>query len=383
MITPQGRILALVAVGLVAVGWLLGYEEALALGLAGLITLALVLAWVLRRPRLTVRREVRPDRVTVGDDALGLLTVVNDARRPSPPLLAHEQFRGTTLQVALPRLAAGEEHATPYRLPTDRRGIITVGPMELRRSDPFGLVAATQQLGDVDTLWVHPRVHAVRSLPSGRDRDLDGPTSDTAPQGGSAFHALREYVRGDDRRQIHWRSSARTGTLMVRHMVDSSLPVTTVVLDTTSAYYSEQSFEHAVEAAASVTVSALRGGFPVRLLAEGIDLGGPGRPVPPTVFLDALAGVERSPDGGLLPLARNLSSSGSSEGSLVLVTGVHERGDLSLVSRVRRRFARTVVVRFPRAGLLVEDTPAMPGAVVLDVSDPRAFVARWNRMVKR
>src|SRR5690606_20991656 len=137
---------------------------------------------------------------------------------------------------------------TPYELPTSRRGVISVGPMVLRRADPFGLVETTTHYGVIRTLWVHPRVHPIRALPSGVSRDLEGPTSDTAPQGGMAFHTLREYVRGDDLRHIHWRSTARLGNLMVRHMVDSSHPVNTVVLDTRAERYDPVRFEDAVEA---------------------------------------------------------------------------------------------------------------------------------------
>jgi len=47
-------------------------------------------------------------------------------------------------------------------------------------------------------------------VPAGRARDLDGPTFDSSPQGSAAFHTLRDYVPGDERRHIHWRSTART-----------------------------------------------------------------------------------------------------------------------------------------------------------------------------
>ena len=70
-----------------------------------------------------------------------------------------------------------------------------------------------------------------RPLPTGNTRHLEGPSSDTSPQGNITFHRLRDYVVGDDLRLVHWRSSARTGKLVVKHNVDTSQPYTVVLLD--------------------------------------------------------------------------------------------------------------------------------------------------------
>ena len=46
-----------------------------------------------------------------------------------------------------------------------------------------------------------------------------------------AFHALREYQPGDDRRYIHWRSSAKAGRLLVRQFLDTRRSHVTVIVD--------------------------------------------------------------------------------------------------------------------------------------------------------
>jgi uncharacterized protein (DUF58 family) len=75
------------------------------------------------------------------------------------------------------------------------------------------------------------------------------------------FSSLREYVPGDDPRQIHWRSTARTGVLTVREHVDTTEPTTTVVLDTHPTALGADAFEHAVEFAASVVTILARSGL--------------------------------------------------------------------------------------------------------------------------
>ena len=42
--------------------------------------------------------------------------------------------------------------------------------------------------------------------------------------GSMAFSSLREYAPGDDPRQIHWRTTARLGRLVVREHVDTNEP---------------------------------------------------------------------------------------------------------------------------------------------------------------
>ena len=91
-----------------------------------------------------------------------------------------------------------------------------------------------------------------------------------------AFHRLREYVPGDDLRLVHWRSSARSGRLVVKHNVDTSQPFSVVLLDVRPGGYTAESFESAIDVAASVLVSSAAGKAPVELrLTDATLLGGP------------------------------------------------------------------------------------------------------------
>ena len=87
-----------------------------------------------------------------------------------------------------------------------------------------------------------------------------------APEGSIAFQGLRPYVIGDDLRLVHWRTTARTGTLMVKKNVDTNRPQVVVLLDDRRTSYTEAGwFEEAAETAASLVEAALRTGAPVRL----------------------------------------------------------------------------------------------------------------------
>ena len=78
---------------------------------------------------------------------------------------------------------------------------------------------------------MHPSVEGANDRVTSReweDPPVRPPVSKPWPSG-MEFYGMREYVPGDDLRHIHWRTSARTGTLVVKH------PITGEALDKASA----------------------------------------------------------------------------------------------------------------------------------------------------
>jgi uncharacterized protein (DUF58 family) len=380
VLTTSGKALVVAAVAFLVAGAVAGYPELVAIGVACVLALLTALWWMLLRPELVATREISPARVTEGDRARAVLTLSNVAARRSPPLLAVETVGRRRIAVPLPSLAPGAQFAAGYDLPTDRRGIHPVGPLTIARSDPLRLLLVSQDHASRSVLAVHPRIHSVSPVPTGRARDMDGPTTSTSPQGGIAFHSLREYVPGDDLRLIHWRSTARRGSLMVRHNVVPNEPRLMVVLDTSAAPYTEGSFEDAVRVAASLCVAASDNGFPLTLRTTGggvaaAERGGQGQ----AGTLDLLAGVERSAeDGGLAELVRMVP--GDEGVSLGVVTGQVEAPALASVSAIRNRFDMVSLV------IVGEEydrpAPDVRGAFVLRCRDSADFAAQWNARTK-
>lgn len=381
MPTKSGIAIAVCAVVLLALGRLIDYPELVAIGFACLAALMVAGFWMLLRPDLSAVREIKPDRVKVGEEAYGVVTLTNESRRRSPPIMAAETITGRAVQVPVPSLGAGKSYTAHYRLPTRQRGIYQVGPLTIGHSDPLRLLSVGRAYSTYSTLYVHPRTVNVEPVPTGQTRDMDGPTSSYAPQGGVAFHSLREYEFGDDWRLIHWKSSARTGALMVRHNVVPNEPRMMVVLDTNAASYTERSFEDAVSAAASLAMAAIRGGFPLELRTTAgatviSERGGEGA-VP---ALDLLASATMSAnDRGLAALPGMVST--DDRVALGVVTGQPDPALLGVLPAVRRHFLMVSMVQF------IDQYNAPPamlhGVVALTARSLEEFAGGWNTLVRR
>jgi uncharacterized protein (DUF58 family) len=222
-------------------------------------------------------------------------------------------------------------------------------------------------------------VHLLATITAGGPQDTDGQTTGSAPLGGAAFHSLREYTPGDDWRRIHWGATARTGTVMTRHVVVPDEPRQLVVLDTSSAPYPGSLFEDAVRVAASFCVAAERSGLPLQLRTTGA-----AERESAGTALEFLSTVEPdSADRGLAALSglvRDVVS--DTQGvALVIVTGRLDAEAAQLLMLLRHRFLSVSLAQLvsPDSAL-----PARPrGVLAVAAPSSEQFAAGWNRLVLR
>ena len=371
--TRSGWMTAVVGVVLVVLGFTLGWPPLALLG-AGCLVLSLgALTLVVRRPEIRVERQIEPARVQKDGVAIAFLHASNRGSRSASAAVATQPFGEQVVATVLPRLRRGEQSVRACRLPTDRRGVFAIGPVEITRQDPFGMVSLSQRQAGDDQLLVTPRVVALHPLPTGVTRHIEGPSSDTAPQGTITFHRLREYVQGDDLRLIHWKSTARTGQLMVRHNVDTSQPYTVVVLDVRPSVHSDATFETALDVAASVAVASSVGQAPVQLRGtDGVTVGGP-RHRDANDILDHLTLAQPSEVG---TLRRTLEGLRRARGgtAAVIVTGRLDPADLPAAAVLRRGFQRVVVISVASAAAHV---PPYPGLSLIRTDDLDELARAW------
>jgi uncharacterized protein (DUF58 family) len=219
----------------------------------------------------------------------------------------------------LPSLARAASTEVRFGIPAERRAVIEVGPANVVRTDPLGLLRRDASASRNAELFVHPQVIALDSLSPGLQRDLEGQATRDLSTSDLAFHALRDYLPGDDRRHVHWRSSARAGRLLVRQFQDTRRSQLTLLVDGAAASYrTPEEFELALSVAGSIGLRAVTDQQDIYLVAASHAVNAARR----ERVLDTLARAELSDSGlDLASLAARASRTALDTTVLMLLTG--------------------------------------------------------------
>lgn len=383
MLTRQGWLVALGAVALLLAGRVLGLVELFVLGVVAAALLVGAAALVASaRLELQVGRSVHPTRVQVGTPGRVDLTIRNLRANGTPVLRLRDPVSGTRgADLLVPPLGRGERTVAAYRLPTDRRGLLRIGPLDVVVSDPFGLTNVTTVAAPMVELTVYPRVDEVPPLPytTGHDPLAGARQPNSLGRSGEDFYALRPYVVGDDLRRVHWPSSARHDELQVRQ---NELPWqgrTTVLLDVRKAAHAGDSLEVAVSAAASIVAATARRHDLIRLVTtNGSDSDfAPGSDHVEAI-MEHLAVVPAASTGSLRRSVEMLGRR-SSGGALVVLLAEVPVEDLAAVSSLRSRYGSLTIVHVDRSAwdpsAAVGPPPSVP---VLRITRDASFATAWT-----
>ncbi|WP_433377441.1 DUF58 domain-containing protein [Actinoplanes sp. CA-142083] len=323
-LTTRGRsfLAAAAAAGISAI--VLGERDLLRVAVLLAALPLLAAAYVGRsRYKLACTRSLEPGRAPVGSSARVILRLQNMSRLPTGTLLLEDKLPyalGSRPRVVLERLGSHQASSVAYTVRADVRGRYPIGPLVIRLTDPFGLCELTRSFPSIDRLTVIPQVVPLPAVRIGGEYAGTGDSrARSVAVHGEDDAATREYRRGDDLRRVHWRSTARTGELMVRREEQPWESRATVVLDTrVFAHRGEgptASFEWAVSATASIAMHLRQAGYKLRLVTgSGIDIdaaeGGEG------LILDTLADVKLAQNGDISILVEQVRR--RSDGGLVV-----------------------------------------------------------------
>ena len=319
VVTPAGWVVAAMAVAMLLAGPMLHWRELIVAGVFLALVLLLAVLFVVGRQPLSARLDLARERVIVGERANGYLTLTNPSGRRSRPLVVEFPVGAGRAAFELPALAPGAVHEELFAVPTAQRAVLDVGPVTAVRADPLGLLRRERHLSEMDTLYVHPKTLRVEGSAAGLVRDLEGRTVPKVSDNDVSFHALRGYVAGDDRRHIHWKSSAKTGTLMVRQFEETRRShLLTMVSSRLEDYASDDEFELAISIAGSLGTQALADGQQLSAVASHASL--------PSAsaqrFLDGLSGLTYDWHARrLVDVARHLSVDELAASVMVLCIG--------------------------------------------------------------
>lgn len=215
-------------VGLTLIG-AINYDNALAYILAfllvGLVFTAMLHTW--RNLAGLGLAAVAVEPVFAGNPARFELLLTDLAGRPRHGLLlrrlAPRDWRFWK-RASLGRTAecsAREDDATRVvvEVPSEQRGWLPLGRVEIASRYPIGLLRAWGYLRDDTRCLVYPAPRG--TLPLGRGVQGHGEEG-AGPDGVDDFSMLRPYVAGDSLKRVHWKASARSEDLLVKKMQGGS-----------------------------------------------------------------------------------------------------------------------------------------------------------------
>lgn len=352
VVRPAAWVLIAAAAVLWVAGPALGWWELTVAAIVLTVLLVLCTLFLIGRTAYDVALDLTRTRVVVGERAVGALTLSNSGGRailPSRVVLPVGAGRG---EFQVSRLAPGASAEELFAIPTVRRAVVAVGPVSVVRGDPLGLFERVHRKDEPVDLFVHPRTVLFDGQSLGFLRDLEGLPATDLSRDDVSFHALREYQPGDDLRHVHWKSTARTGSVMVRQYEETRRSHFVIGLSThPGEYRDDDEFELAVSAAGSIGLRALRDSQRVEMRVQE-------RALPSATgkqFLDSLSGVEHSRPraGGVVDLAGVVAATLPLASVVVLVCG----------GRVDANRLRAACARLPfgaRALAVVAESGAAP-----------------------
>lgn len=219
--------------------------------------------------RLEFHRHL-PDLLFTNEPTTATLVVKNcKSRLPSFSLRVFDVNGGRDLDRGLDirQLFPGTSQLLSYPLIATRRGRLELDGVRVVTSFPFGLFVKKAYYPVEGTAVVCPEI---KPLADGILQDLvaTGHEHSVHRRGyGNDLYNLRLYHAGDDSRNIHWATTARTSKLIVRETEAEDQRRATIHLSTIAPASHDTLFEEAVAFTASLVQHLASRGYHLRLVA--------------------------------------------------------------------------------------------------------------------
>jgi uncharacterized protein (DUF58 family) len=266
-----------------------------------------------------------PDLIMANQPTTITVSVTNRSRwLPSFSLRLFDVAQGHDLERGLfvDQLPPQRSALLSYPISASTRGRLRLEGVRAQTLFPFGLFLKRALYQVPAEILVSPRIRPL-SLRFVDELLSEGQGLSLARRGhGTQLYNLRLYRPGDDSRAIHWITTARTSSLIVRETEAEDQRRMTIVLSTLIPDDQEPLFERSLILVASLLWQLSHQSYPLRLIVDTEDSGLGSGSDHLTTMLRLLALCERrSPESGHMdvPNALSLRGQDAERGYTVLV----------------------------------------------------------------
>ncbi|MEO8188708.1 MAG: DUF58 domain-containing protein [Acidobacteriota bacterium] len=277
----------------VAIGATNTGNNGLYLVLAAMLSSMVVSGLVSRRNVRGVSCDIETvGEVFAGQPALLKVRVESQLRRATAQAIffLHEGLPGP---LWIDPLAPGEVREVLVEGSFGRRGVVREADAGLLSRFPLGLFRKYRRAHLPREVVVYPALESARFEEPPPEDGRGGRPHPRRRGGGSDIRALREFVAGDDPRDVHWKQSARMGKWIVREREAERDRAVVLTVDNALANPSDPvllaDLEGALSRCAGRAISLLSQGAEVGFQARGIRVASGFGPMQRTRVLEALA----------------------------------------------------------------------------------------------
>lgn len=262
-VTKVGLIAIIFVLLWVPLGVMLDWPEFAFLGAVSAIILAIAVPFLLGGNEYEIGFELPDDHLVAGEHTKAPISVTNTSNHLQLPGVLEVKIGDGIEEFPIPILRAGDTKLIDYEIPSQRRGVLKLGPITTVRTDPVAALRRENKLLEQREIFVHPQTRQLPRTREGILRDLEGDPTASIVDSDMSFHSVREYVVGDNPKHIHWKLTAKigqAGKFMLRQYEESRRSKMIVILAANTSEYRANSdeYEIAVSAAGSLGLSAIR-----------------------------------------------------------------------------------------------------------------------------
>jgi len=295
---------------------LLGLALALQAGLVAFAGYVLLGVYLLSRylakswiTSVSIERVFEPGQLEVGDSRDVVLKVHNAGKIPVGWVLVEELLPELALKRKPPAIAvkgrriavlfikADSTKTMKFTLTFNSRGYYQIGPSVIETGDVFGLHRRHRVLTTPGFVLVYPKILPISSYNFASERPIgEIRLANMLYEDPTRTAGVRPYQMGDPLQRIHWRATARTGTLHSRIYEPTTLAGATVLVDFHQAGYPKRGEPYRSDLAVTVACSIA---YAVSLLNQQIGFASNGRDAAERVRSESIdADTKDEPDQG-------------------------------------------------------------------------------------